>query len=73
MSVRGLIIKLGLAVDGINIKVDKNMATNIPGIYCAGDCTGGLLQISKAVGEGAIAATGVINYIKNNYKKSKND
>lgn len=64
---------LGLAVDGINIKVDKNMATNIPGIYCAGDCTGGLLQISKAVGEGAIAATGVINYIKNNYKKSKND
>ena len=31
------------------------MATNIPGLYAAGDCTGTPLQVSKAVGEGLIA------------------
>jgi len=38
------------------IKVNKEMATNIPNIYAAGDCTGEPLQIAKAVGEGNIAA-----------------
>ena len=33
------------------IVVDEQMQTNIPGIFAAGDCTGGLLQISKAVYE----------------------
>lgn len=31
------------------------MATNVDGLYACGDCTGGLLQISKAVYEGAKA------------------
>lgn len=31
------------------------MATNVEGLYACGDCTGGLLQISKAVYEGAKA------------------
>lgn len=56
--------KIGAIVDGNNIKVDENMATNIPGLYAAGDCTGGLLQIATAVGEGAKAGTQIIKYIR---------
>ena len=37
------------------IAVDRDMATNIPGVFAAGDCTGQPLQISKAVGEGQVA------------------
>lgn len=38
------------------IVVDRRMATNVPLVYAAGDCTGQPLQIAKAVGEGNIAA-----------------
>ena len=38
------------------IRVDRQMRTNLPGVYAAGDCTGKPLQIAKAVGEGLIAA-----------------
>ena len=31
------------------------METNIDGLFACGDCTGGLLQVSKAVYEGTIA------------------
>ncbi len=37
------------------IQVNRQMETNLPGIYAAGDCTGKPLQIAKAVGEGLIA------------------
>ena len=30
----------------------------------AGDCTGGLLQVSKAVGDGAAAGMAIIKYVK---------
>lgn len=46
----------GLETDGKNIVVDRNMATNLPGVYAAGDCTGTPYQIAKAVGEGLVAA-----------------
>ncbi|HWP80744.1 MAG TPA: NAD(P)/FAD-dependent oxidoreductase [Candidatus Acidoferrum sp.] len=42
------------------IEVDEKMQTSIPGVFAAGDCVGGLLQVSKAVGEGALAGTGMI-------------
>lgn len=29
------------------------MNTNLPGLFAAGDCTGGPLQVSKAVGGGS--------------------
>lgn len=45
-----------LEVDGNHISVNRNMETNIPGCYAAGDCTGRPYQIAKAVGEGNIAA-----------------
>jgi len=63
--------KLGAATVKNKIITDENMATNIPGLFAAGDCTGGLLQISKAVYEGAKAGTQVIKYLRSqNYKKS---
>lgn len=52
-----------IVVDG-HIKVDANMATNVPGLYAAGDCTGGLLQVAKAVYEGAVAGLAVVKYLR---------
>ena len=49
--------KLGAEVDGNRILVDEHMQTTLPGLYAAGDCTGGLLQVAKAVYEGALAGT----------------
>ena len=49
--------KIGAAVDGNRIVVDEKMQTAVPGLYAAGDCTGGLLQVAKAVYEGAQAGT----------------
>ena len=45
-----------LAVENGYIQVDRAMATNLPGVFAAGDCTGLPLQVSKAVGEGQVAA-----------------
>ncbi len=39
------------------IKVNREMRTSVPGVYAAGDVTGGLKQIVTAAGEGATAAT----------------
>ena len=47
--------KMGAEVDGSRIVVDDKMMTTIPGLFAAGDCTGGLLQVAKAVYEGAVA------------------
>lgn len=58
--------KLGAKIMQNRIVVDSKMKTNIPGLYAAGDCTGGLLQISTAVAEGAIAGTEIIKYIREN-------
>ena len=46
---------MGAEVDGSRIVVDEHMMTTIPGLFAAGDCTGGLLQVAKAVYEGAVA------------------
>ena len=48
----------GLALEGGYIKTDRNMATNLPGVFAAGDCTGLPLQVSKAVGRARWRATG---------------
>ena len=45
----------GLAVEGGFVAADRETATNLPGVFAAGDCTGGPLQVSKAVGEGLTA------------------
>jgi len=59
---------LGLAVDeGGYIKISADGATNIEGIWAAGDITTGsnkLRQIITAAAEGAIAAQSVFSYLK---------
>lgn len=57
--------KLGAETENGRIKVNASMETNVPGLYAAGDCTGGLLQIAKAVSDGAIAAMSMIPFLKN--------
>lgn len=47
-----------------HIKVDANMQTSIPGLFAAGDCTGGLLQVAKAVYEGAQAGIQAGMYVR---------
>lgn len=47
-----------------NIKVNEQMETTIPGIFAAGDCTGGLLQVAKAVYEGAQAGLSAGKYVR---------
>lgn len=56
--------KLGAVVKGNYIAVDENMATNIPKLYAVGDCTGGLLQVAKAVSDGAKAGIDIIKKVK---------
>ena len=43
--------------DEVVIGEKEKMQTTVPGLYAAGDCTGGLLQVAKAVYEGAQAGT----------------
>ena len=47
-----------------NIRTDETMETTIPGLFAAGDCTGGLLQVSKAVYEGSMAAISAGKYVR---------
>jgi len=46
------------------IITDKAQKTNIPGVYAAGDITGGFNQWVIACGEGAIAALSAYEYIQ---------
>jgi len=58
----------GVKLDDKNfIKVDRNQETNVEGVFAAGDVTGGVLQISTAVGEGCIAALSAYKYVKKPY------
>ena len=52
-----------LEMDGPFVKVNRDQATNVPGVYAAGDCTGKPWQIARAVGEGLTAVLNAIGYI----------
>ena len=56
--------KLGARIENNYIVVNEKMETNVPNIYACGDCTGGVLQISKAVYEGTIAGLEIIKKLK---------
>ena len=56
--------KLGAQLDGNKIQTDAAMATAVPGLFAAGDCTGGLLQVAKAVSDGAQAAMSAIRFVR---------
>lgn len=53
----------GLEMDSGSVKVNRAMATNLPGVFAAGDCTGAPLQVAKAVGEGHVAALSACEYL----------
>lgn len=81
LELDGLFIEIGtipssIIADQLGVKLDKEgyivvdekMATNIPGVFAAGDITTGsnkIWQVTTAVGEGTVAANSVKNYLKN--------
>jgi len=60
----------GLALENGYVAVDRKMATSLPGLFAAGDCTGGPLQVSKAVGEGLIAGQSAAQWVAAHRKDS---
>ena len=69
--------KIGARIENNNIVINENMETTVPGLFACGDCTGGLLQISKAVYEGAKAGLAVLKnekqleILERSYKKNE--
>lgn len=63
-TVASAVLLPGLTAENGHIAVDKSMATNIPGVFAAGDCTGRPYQVGKAVGEGNIAALSADAWLK---------
>lgn len=61
----------GLKLEGPHIVVSRAMETNLPGCFAAGDCTGRPYQITKAVGEGNVAAHSILDYLSK-VAKNKN-
>lgn len=53
----------GLQVENNAVKVDREMKTNIPGLFAAGDIVGLPYQFIKSAGEGNIAAISAATYI----------
>jgi thioredoxin reductase (NADPH) len=56
--------KAGIFLNGDSIKTDEKMRTNVKGIFACGNSTGGLLQVSKAVYEGAVAGLSAVNFLR---------
>lgn len=56
--------KIGAGIENNRVAVNGDMATNVPGLYAAGDCTGGLLQVVKAAYEGAVAGLAAAKYAR---------
>ena len=56
--------KLGLFMEDNHILIEADTSTPLPGLFAAGDCTGGMLQIARAVYEGSLAGTRAVDYLK---------
>ena len=57
-------LKLGVRTENGCILVDANGMTALPGVFAAGDCLGGLCQVSTAVGTGALAGQRAAEYVR---------
>lgn len=65
VPVSDMLENTGVEIENGYIVVDRNMKTNVDGIYACGDVIKKeFYQISTAVGEGAIAALSVVKYLK---------
>ena len=63
-STSDLARKIGAFIENNKIVVNDKMETNIPGLFAAGDCTGNMLQVAKAVYEGAVAGTEALKFVR---------
>ncbi len=57
-------LQLGEGSDSDVLVTKENGATSVPGIYSAGDSTGGLMQVAKAVSDGAHVSKPIIAEIR---------
>lgn len=53
----------GLKIENNQVVVDRNMKTNISGLFACGDITGAPYQYIKAAGEGNVAALSAVNFL----------
>ncbi len=67
-SATDLARKLGAADPEGKLMLNEDMSTFVPGFFAAGDCTGGLLQVAKAVADGAIAGTAAGKFLRSKRK-----
>ena len=65
-SATDLALKIGALVENNKIIVDEKQMTNVPGLFAAGDCTPGIMQIAKAVGDGCVAGLESIAFVRQN-------
>lgn len=64
----GLAKQAGATLDANGfVTVDANQATTVPGMFAAGDVTGGIEQIATAVGQGCVAALSAYTYLEKPY------
>lgn len=70
-AVAPAVLVKGLEMDGAHIIVNRDMQTSKAGCFAAGDCTGRPYQITKAVGEGNIAAHSILEYLSETEESSK--
>ena len=61
----------GLETNGAHVAVDREMRTNLPGVFAAGDLTGLPYQYVKAAGEGNVAAISAAVYLDTKKKEDK--
>ena len=69
-----LAVNIGVQLDTdtfTHIETDKEQATNVAGIFAAGDIAGHPYQMAKAVGEGCVAGLSAANYARHQKKKSE--
>ncbi len=60
--------KIGAELRDGRIVTDSEMQTAVPGLFAAGDCIGGLMQVSTAVSEGALAAMSALKFLRERAK-----
>ena len=53
----------GLEIENNHVKVDRTMATNLPGCFACGDVVGLPYQYIKSAGEGNVAALSAAAYL----------
>ncbi|MFA7076374.1 MAG: FAD-dependent oxidoreductase [Candidatus Izemoplasmatales bacterium] len=63
-SANDFALRIGAFTENNYIVVDNNHMTNVPGLFAAGDCIGGLLQVVKAASDGAHAAIAINKFLK---------